>query len=202
MNHAAVRSVSMRSLNRQRANIFFSTFLEDGRALTPLEVSKQERIFEWDGVLRWKSSPPLAKAKIGVALQEILSSLGQSSPVTGATRDAESLLVKLLGIYALEDYLLWYSYSDRVAYIVLKGSASPTSQLKAWAQGLVLAHRLHQAELATGARAGKEVFGLVEASLLDISKCWDTCTEQLKAAGWDVDIAVLETAPGTRIRVD
>lgn len=203
MNHAAVRAVSMHTLNRQRANIVLSTFLDDGTTLTPIEVSRQERIFEWDGVLRWKGSSPLAKAKIGGTLQGIVSSLGPSHPVTGATRDTDSVLVQLVEMFALEDYLLWYSSSDRVVYIVLKDSVPAQSQLKAWAQGLMLVHRLPNLQLAIGATNEKDkVLELVQVSLSDVSKRWDTCTGQLKAAGWDLDVASLETASGTRIRLD
>lgn len=203
MNHAAVRAVRMHTLNRQRASIVLSTFFDRGTALTPLEVSQRERIFEWDGVLRWRGSSPLATAKIGGPLQGIVSSLGPRHPVTGATSDTDSFLVKLIEMFAREDYLLWYSSSDRVVYIVLKDSVPARSQLKAWAQGVMLVHRLPKLRLAIGATAEREqVLELVRTSLSDVSKCWDTCTEQLKAAGWDVDVASLETASGTRIRLD
>lgn len=203
MNHAAVRAVRMHTLNRQRASIVLSTFFDHGTALTPLEVSQRERIFEWDSVLRWRGSSPLATAKIGGPLQGIVSSLGPSHPVTGATSDTDFFLVKLVEMFAREDYLLWYSSSDRVVYIVLKDSVPARSQLKAWAQGLMLVHRLPKLPLAIGATVEKEhVLELVRMSLSDVSKRWDTCTEQLRAAGWDVDVASLETASGTRIRLD
>ena len=86
-NHAAVRSVSMRSMNRQRANIVLSHLFHDKRALTPEEVSFEERIFEWDGVLRWKGSAPIAKARIGVSLRCLLTSLAPAHDVTGAISD-------------------------------------------------------------------------------------------------------------------
>lgn len=203
MNHAAVRAVSMHTLNRQRANLVLSAYFEDHQALTPFEVSRQERIFEWGGRLRWKGSSPLAKAKIGGPLKGIIHSLGRSYGVTGATRDPESVLTKLVEIYAREDYLLWYNWSDRIIYIVLKDHVPPRCQLKAWAQGLVLVHRLHSADFATSAVVETDkTLELVESSLLDVSKEWIRCTERLKAAGWDIDVASLETASGTRIRVD
>ncbi len=200
MNYAAVRAVSMHTLNRQRANIVLSAFLGSGTAMTPTEVSSEERIFEWDGVLRWRGSAPLAKAYIGKPLQGILASLGPTHSLTGALRDADSVLVRLVQMYAQEDYLLWYSWSDRIVYIVLKEEAPASSQLKAWAQGLILVHRLPQVKLATDAT--EEILSLVESSLIDVCKCWLTCIGQLKAAGWDVDVASLETASGTRIRLD
>ncbi|PWY76213.1 DUF647 domain protein [Aspergillus heteromorphus CBS 117.55] len=83
MNYAAVRSVQMTSLNRQRANIVFSTLLASDpdlssqfltihpdhehqkndthdqpswRTLTPAQVANQEKIFEIDGILRWSQA--------------------------------------------------------------------------------------------------------------------------------------------------
>ena len=67
MNYLAVRSVSMRTLNRQRANLVFSNYLDqliefDGQTKgsgnitfpSPEEISIQEKIFARDGVICWK----------------------------------------------------------------------------------------------------------------------------------------------------
>lgn len=193
----------MQNLNRQRANIVLSTFFDSGTALRPDEVSSQERIFEWGGVLRWKGSAPImAKAKIGGPLQEMISSIGPTHPITGASRgDAGSVLFRLFQIYAKEEYLLWYSLSDRTVYLVLKEQISVRSQLKAWAQALVLVHRLAQGQNFKTS-ATEQVLESVESSLLEVSDCWPACMERLKSAGWDLDIASLETASGSRIKVE
>ncbi|RAK98377.1 RUS1 family protein [Aspergillus ibericus CBS 121593] len=87
LNYAAVRSVQMTSLNRQRANIVFSTILSSDQELThltlpestkqpptqshpqlawktlsPAQVAKQEKIFERDGILRWSPAPTTTSA--------------------------------------------------------------------------------------------------------------------------------------------
>ena len=199
MNHAAVRAVSMHSLNRQRANIVFSTFLDQDKILTPEEISEQERIFEWDGVLRWRGSSPIGKAKIGVPLQSLMSSWEPAHGSTGSIRDANFRLMRLVEIFSLEDYLLWYDVSNRVTLIVLKDGVPSKSQLKAWALGLWLAHRFNQQD-ATSASSDKS-FDLLESTLTNLSKRWNSCIERLEAAGWDVDVAHLETTSGTRIRL-
>ncbi|KAL4868789.1 hypothetical protein BDV12DRAFT_169036 [Aspergillus spectabilis] len=86
LNYVAVRSVQMTTLNRQRANIVFSTLLpsdpdfkylvpsqeqhtqqkhelvaaegetQPRTILTPAQVARQERIFDANGALRWYSS--------------------------------------------------------------------------------------------------------------------------------------------------
>ncbi|CAF9913255.1 MAG: hypothetical protein ALECFALPRED_008732 [Alectoria fallacina] len=199
MNHAAVRAVSLHSLNRQRANIVLSNLLVDNRVMTPDEVSTQERIFEWDGVLRWRGSLPFAKATIGVPLHSLLKTLAPAHNVTGAIRDGDRFLERLISIYSHEDFLVWYDSPKRTAYIVLKGQASAKAQLKAWALALWGAHRFGK-QHATGAYTDN-MLQLLEMTLRDISNQWDDSIERIRAAGWDVDIANLETSPGSRIRL-
>ncbi len=196
-NHAAVRAISMQSLNRQRANIVLSNFFDGKGILTPEVVSIQERIFEWDGVLRWRGSAPFAKARIGVPLQDILNLLAPTHHVTGAIRDGKSVLKTLIRLHKDEDFLVWYDGLQQTACIILKEGASPRAHLKAWALGLCAAHRFEN-EAATSATADK-VLQLIESTLQDISNQWDDYLEQMTDAGWDVDMANLETVSGTRV---
>lgn len=112
-NCKAVRAVCMRTLNRQRANIVFSSCLQSlndgeyytaGRKLelkkgpqveqghtkfdlpSPKEVSLNERIFELDGVLRWHGKTVMGHCVLGVPLQDILNALPLSirNPMTGS----------------------------------------------------------------------------------------------------------------------
>ena len=198
-NHAAVRAISMHSLNRQRANIVLSNMIDDKKVLTPEEVSIQERIFEWDGVLRWRGSKPFAKARIGVSVQSFLGSMSPAHKVTGAIRDEDLILQRIVKIFSGEEYLLWYDAHHKMASIVLKVQASSKAQLKAWGLGLWAAHRF-QNEYPTGATTEK-VMHLLKSTLTDLSSQWDDSIERIKAAGWDTDIASLETAPGTRIQL-
>ena len=196
MNHAAVRAVSLLSLNRQRANIVLSNLLEHNRVMTPAEVSSQERIFEWDGILRWRDRP-IGKATIGLTLHSLLKTLASAHPVTGAIRDGNSTLEKLVKIYSHEDFLVWYDSTKRTAYIVLKSQAPAKAQLKAWALALWGVHRFVD-QYATGAST-ENVLQLLEITLRDISERWDDMVERIKNAGWDTDVANLETWSGSRI---
>ena len=198
-NHAAVKAVSLCSLNRQRANIVLSNLLEDNRVMTPDEVSSQERIFEYDGVLRWKHSIPVAKARIGVALHSLLKTLAPAHMVTGAIRDGNFILERLLNIYSHEDFLVWYDSPRKTAYVVLKNHASAKAQLKAWALALWAAHRFGK-QYAIGA-SPEVILQLLERTLKDISQEWDDSIERIRAAGWNIDIANLETSSGSRIHV-
>lgn len=46
-NYHAVRSVQMRTLNKQRATIVYTEFLRSGRVLRPDQVATRERILHW-----------------------------------------------------------------------------------------------------------------------------------------------------------
>lgn len=167
--------------------------------LTPDEVSSQERIFEWDGVLRWRGSLPFAKARIGVTLHCLLRTLTPAHIVTGAICDGDLILQRLVKIYRHEEFLVWYDSPKKTAYIVLKGQTPAKAQLKAWALALWSAHRFEKQYVA-GANPD-HLLQLLEITLRDISHQWDDSIERLRAAGWDTDIANLETSAGSRIRL-
>ncbi|KAL8754263.1 MAG: hypothetical protein Q9199_004468 [Rusavskia elegans] len=200
MNRAAVRAVTMHSLNRQRANLVTSTYLDQDRIMSPKEVSMQERIFEWDGVLRWRSSSPFAAARIGLGLRDLLASLAPAHELTGSIRDTEARLTRLIRLYSQEEFLVWYDAPQRLGHITLKERATAESQLKAWALVLWIAHRHH----AAGADATSAVFETsLEVHRRTLQELqWSDYTSRLRSAGWDLDIASLETTSGSRIRVN
>ena len=204
MNHAAVRAVSMRSLNRQRANIVLSNLIQDDRALTPEAVSQDERIFEWDGVLRWKGSSVIGKAHIGVTVQKMVGAFAPAPhSTTGATDDTDLYLKQITESYRQEGFLFWWDSHRGVGYIILKIDAQPEIQLKAWALALWVAHRLQAHRLATRARTqtNESAFDITKSSLLELTSRWEGWMKQLKSAGWDTEVGSLETVSGTRIRL-
>lgn len=198
MNRAAVRAVSMHTLNRQRANIVFSTLLDQDKVLTPKEVSLQERIFEWDGVLRWGGSDPLGRADIGLPLRHLLASLAPAHALTGSIRDGEAKVTRLARLYGQEDFLIWYDAPQRVGHITLKEGATAKSQLKAWCMLLWIAREAGGTH-ATGA-AFEPMLDLHRTTLQETSSRWSSCMDRMRSAGWDLDIASLETTSGSRIR--
>lgn len=202
MNRAAVRAVSMHSLNRQRANIVFSTFLDQDKVLTPKEVSVQERIFEWDGVLRWRGSSPLARGRIGLSMRDLVASLAPAHPTTGSIRDREAKLMRFIRLYSKEEFLVWYDAPQRVGYISLREGAAVEWQLKAWALMLWIVHRHPIGGGADATSASFEsAFDLHRATLQDLSSRWTECVNRMRTAGWDMDVGSLETSSGSRIRI-
>ncbi|KAI9815124.1 MAG: hypothetical protein M1827_002967 [Pycnora praestabilis] len=202
-NHAAVRAVSMHTLNRQRANLAFSALIEKDIVPSPDEVAKQERVFERDGVLRWEGSRVLGYCQIGVDLRTMLKSLGTSESSTGSVRAPAIKLADLMDLYRDEEYLLWYATSQKKVIIVLKERASTIAQLKAWVHGLVAARR--QSEWRSSevqARPEPErTMELLSSTLHDLSEHFDGYVQRLQAVGWDLDVAALETLSGKRILV-
>lgn len=167
MNYIAVRSVQMTSLNRQRANIVFSTLLDSDSnldlgnsdkhrkkrhqtdptkwvVLTPAEVSKRERIFEQGGTLNWTPSPLQRQivgiCRIGVSLPSFLTG---TTPSNGKSIRTTAQLSRLVKIFASESYMLSFSYRGVwQGRIILKPDCSVESHLKAWAHALLTARML------------------------------------------------------------
>lgn len=146
-NYLAVRAVCMRTLNRQRANLAFSTALDfaeregDGnlstglKALTqtivpsPNDVRFQERVFERDGVLRW-GGRVLGYCSIGVDLQTLLKSFGSKNRVTGSYGNSEDL-GRLLETFDQVPYIIWYDEPKKTFLIVLEDGVTPVDELYA-----------------------------------------------------------------------
>ncbi|KAF2280621.1 DUF647-domain-containing protein, partial [Westerdykella ornata] len=199
-NYAAVTSVSMRTLNRQRANIVFSRILQDGEVLRPTDVSKMERILERDGVLRWTDDHILGHCCIGVPLAKLLGTIGESHDRTGSLTLQDIKISKLLQLFESEAYILWHAQSTIT--IVLKEGCSPVDQLQAWMHSLLLAQRARENTSRDQPEDDRNGLAEIRATLREAKKCLSTNVARLRNAGWDLDTAVLETRAGTRISVD
>lgn len=207
-NYLAVRAVSMRTLNRQRANLVFSAYLDSNDHVrdhkstqnipTPEEISIQERVFEKDGVLRWKGGIILGYCEIGVSLRRILDLVSKPDASSGSyTGPQSSDARRLLDEFEQDDYVLWYNQPSRTFLIVLKSSSTVTTQLHAWMHALFLAKQFHQ-----GAE-DKSVLGSIIRTHSDFKAiASEGLNMQLEKAGWDIKTGALETRSGTRIKKD
>ncbi|GIJ89808.1 hypothetical protein Asppvi_008754 [Aspergillus pseudoviridinutans] len=250
MNYAAVRAVQMTSLNRQRANIVFSTLLESDPALdlhslglsreiyhptppsaqqtclttsksplTPADVSKQERVFEPDGILKWTSASTqchkLGYCQIGISLDQFLrlSSTSASTSTSTSTkiRTSPSLrttvpMPELSTLFAKEDYLLYmvrHGAHGTVWYasLVLKNTCSTRSQLKGWTHALLAARVLYISASEEGDRQTLHVIART-LDFLNRNARFERYLQSLEETGWDLTIAALETRTRRRIAVD
>ena len=210
MNYLAVRAVSMRTLNRQRANLVFCALYQryphpecstqPGSVVefpAPDEISLQERVFERDGVLRWQGGSILGYCQIGVPLRSILNLISTSSHIASSYTGIDSQIVaKLMDIFQDEDYIMWYDESRKRFLICLKSSSDTETQLWAWMHALFMA-----VQLQSGAKAGP-VIDTIDSTRTEFRSWMQTykVLEYLKKAGWDLNTAALETQSGTRIR--
>jgi hypothetical protein len=218
MNHAAVRAVKMRSLNRQRANILFSNLVEHNRVLTPQDVSEREQIFErrGGGVFRWDSDAVLGYCNFGVSLQNLLRSLPQSrqDETTRSLRLGTVDLSALTQLFRNQQYILWCQTATPRWYdapgpqlkvlVVLKQGVSPESQLRAWYHALLLARRISLQSRGSNSAVAleplpKEMLFHVASTLELATTTFDSYARRLRAVGWELDIPVLETRSGSRI---
>jgi hypothetical protein len=208
-NYLAVRSVSMRTLNRQRANLVFSNYLDqliefDGQTKsngniafpTPEQISIQEKVFERDGVLRWKGGKVLGRCEIGVDFRRILNLLSPANAKVGSYSTASSDVAKLLDIFSDESYLMWPVVSRKRFLIVLKDSSSTRTQLHAWMHALLLSKQLRWI-----AEEEEPLMDALARTLRDVNVFTNALDVwgELHKAGWDIETGAMETKSGTRI---
>lgn len=207
MNYMAVRAVSMRSLNRQRANIVLDHLITNDVVLKPPEASQRERIFEQDGVIRNDRGHTLGTCAIGVRLQALVRCLKPERTVTGATVLKGTALADVMDVFKNEAYLLWYERDHTV--IVLKADSTTQDGLKAWYHALLLARRPGRRGPSTSAddkesendHNSRKVHH-VKTTLHIAQKTFDAYVRRLVEAGWDLNTAALETKSGTRCVCD
>jgi hypothetical protein len=209
-NFLAVRAVSMRTLNRQRANLVFSVLFQkffrlDGSKTpdthmefpVPEEISSYERVFERDGVLRWQRDRIVGYCQIGIPLREILKLVGQCNQETGSyTAPQTQHVSKLLDVFKDEGYILWYDEPRNNFLICLKFPSNTETQLHAWMHALFMAVQV-QAGLN-----GESILDVLDSTRMNFRHWIEAYKifENLRRVGWDLDTAALETKSGTRIR--
>lgn len=210
MNYLAVRAVSMRTLNRQRTNLVFcilySKFFQSMGSKspespvefpTPDEISLQERVFERDGVLRWRGGKILGYCRIGVPFRNILNLFSQPHETTlSYTGSSPQNVARLMDIFQDEGYILWYDEPTKSFLICLKFPSNTETQVCAWMHALFMA-----VQIQNGMKE-ETVIDVIANTRRDFRSGMKThkILENLRGVGWDLDTAALETRSGTRIR--
>ncbi|KAI0996901.1 hypothetical protein K3495_g11282 [Podosphaera aphanis] len=221
-NYMAVRSVCMRTFNRQRASLFFSqvidSLLESGHDImrdpdsafekvvsssqipSPRAISLKERIFEQDGALRWKGGRCLGYCKLGVSIKVIIERLGRTDPSTGSIRDIPALqFEELLHTYRESNYILWYDESCKTFLVAIKShkESQIQVQLRAWIQALYFAKTgfaYPDESLMLALQRTRIVAEFITSALFSSSVIQDN--------GWDMSVSAMETHRGPRILMD
>lgn len=224
----AVTSVALRTLNRQRANIVFSRLSDTGVMVTPARAARLERIFERDGVLRWRESEVLGFARIGTTFSELAASFrdaivsggdgggGGLPTVRGGGHSRGGLLPSprptisihdIAKVFRNEKHILWYDARKREVTICLKNDITSEEQLKAWVHALFVAKKIchhnndSEKKSPSPPLTNEEILGVIETTLFDLGTSFAMTVGQLRAVGWDLGTAALETKPGYRVGI-
>eukprot|EP00026_Physarum_polycephalum_P008734 Phypoly_transcript_08834.p1 GENE.Phypoly_transcript_08834~~Phypoly_transcript_08834.p1 ORF type:complete len:422 (+),score=62.60 Phypoly_transcript_08834:50-1315(+) len=143
-NYKGLRAVRLDTFNRQRADIFLSSYRKNGKILSPDEVSANETILWIDN-----SSPKII--------------LG--APITEITNSTKVHLSDLLETYKEEKYLLRYEKGK--IQIALQKSASPIDILKAYFHANQLRHLIPQGQKPISALE-KESYATINKQFADM----------------------------------
>nr|POE69040.1 isoform 2 of protein root uvb sensitive 3 [Quercus suber] len=203
-NRRAVRAVSMRTLSRQRATIVFHQ-LAQGIVPTPENVSRREKIFEQDGVLRNRSDEPLGHATFGASLTPLLVVASeQQNPTTGSMMLQESkLLHRLFAVFEDEEFIIWYPErppQDMVLQnlqIVLKKDAAARDVLVAWWSALAFT----MAGQRTPFPEGDAALNALRLAVKHTRALYTKYEGKLGELGWDLDAGAIETRSSLRIEI-
>jgi hypothetical protein len=205
-NYAAVRSVCLHSLNRQRANISFSILMATGVPPKPDFVANRESIFHQGRLIRWQCGKILGACRIGSSISELLLSIaGTRRTDSGAITGTDRLISSLLNLFSNEDYVLWFNPVSKHGTIVLNEAATARTQLKAWAHALRVAYVYDQTDprkrIQENTKESPEI-AVMRDTLQEHNSAFPKQLKQLEDVGWDVDKAILESKPGKRFALD
>lgn len=224
-NYLAVRSVAMRTLNRQRANILLSRYIlacelsdiKQSQRVLPVEqhkftgpairqlvlnpraVSASERIFERDGVLRWCGGPIIGKCRIGVDIKTILNSIQRHNTASSSYRHMQIGLIDLMSI---SKYIIWWDIKQDTILIALNkqySHAEPWLKIVAWLHALQFA-RIVQKDPSLRRSSPKQVCELLRNTNTSRAEL-DALKMQMQVQGWNIDAECLEVRPGPRAHI-
>lgn len=193
-NYCGVRSVKMRTLNRQRATIVFREWLETSTILTPTEVAQRESIlFNSRGNMSSKTGEYRGTADFG----------GYGDVVNFKSWGSHSY------VFDTDDYYMgiWQwgpNFTIRIA--VKEGKRSVNDPLVAWFDAVAHAYNFDTAVLRDGLGGA----GHYENEVPDDHRVGSGIVdreikmavfEALRAKGWDIENAAVETRTPVRVRL-
>nr|OQO09255.1 hypothetical protein B0A51_18340 [Rachicladosporium sp. CCFEE 5018] len=201
-NRRAVRAVSMRTLNRQRAGIIYH-HLRGGHVPSPEEVAHTEWIFEWDGVMRRADGSLLGHCTVGASISDLLSSIASTHSSTKSTTLGSISLTKLLLPFATEKYILWYEPRtigrQLKVSIALKQGAECIDIIAAWWHAIAMSETV--TGLSTGNAEDEGGLSVLEKTMRDVDQLLQKHRKPLEDLGWDLKTGALETRSGRRLDV-
>ncbi|OJA08985.1 hypothetical protein AZE42_08059 [Rhizopogon vesiculosus] len=201
-NYLAVRSVVLRSLNRQRSAILWSTFrnsTRDGDAhrsitLTPTEVSHREIILDVPSRIRDAlSTRVIGHGSLGVSVQYAM------------TRCNTSHVLRMLQHFHEEPYVLFIADRNGLwgrpgpgILVCFKEGYDSLDQLRAWLHALEIAATW--SALPTSSPTASETENIVLETHETLRRQFSRFMQCLKEAGWNIEEdAMMMGSPGSVI---
>lgn len=203
-NRRAVRAVSMRTLNRQRASLVYYQ-LKRGHVPTPKEISGDERIFERDDILRNAAGTKIGYCTVGVPISMPLKylALPQESSRLSPRMSNDILRTAMSGGGKGHLLMLQQGAETLQLFIVIKKDAVAADIVTAWWHALAFAEetwRTAGAVLVTS-YSNDEVRERLQHTATVAAQMMDQYQEKLIQAGWDLDVGALETKSSTRVAI-
>lgn len=217
-NWCAVRSVRLRTLNRERATMVCKGLSESSHAkkhdvewktLNTESIGRRESVLGMRNILRsllnihndsdiesfrWRNW------QAGASLDDLLRSFRTSGNQTQKEFSWEEFAL-LLDTFREENYLLWYDSQRHKVIIALKRDAQPADQLKAWLHGLRIA-KVVQGSKSKDFESRQQTIAVIINVLETITAGWDEHCRKLQLAGWDLTGTNLENGQGIRIDIE
>ncbi|KAG6831424.1 hypothetical protein H0H92_010637 [Tricholoma furcatifolium] len=190
INYFGVCGLKLRSLNRQRADIAWTSYRLStaGKAPSPAEVSRIDNVLGRPDVFRDDKGRTIGRCTIGSCFLDVFRN---------------GFPARLIDLFAQERYLLWYDdhclylqpgreeQSVRTSsihlHILLKEGYNGTDQLKAWCHAADICRTLTKAKLSDSDSA----LTLVSTTLENTSRDFPGFLESLHSAGWNTDDVAL-----------
>lgn len=209
-NRRAVRAVSMRTLSRQRATLLYHQ-LQRGIVAKPEDISKSERIFDRDGVLRDVHGSITGWCAFESSIKALFDPQASMRRSRTGSLSVDSLHIeRLLAIFEKRRYIVnVVPASNQDLYqcqIFLKRGATTTDCLTAWWHCLAfveaekaLRGQRTVSEVYYSPAGRKELLDLLEKLSPTIAEILEKRGDALRAAGWDLEVNALETGSSMRL---
>ncbi|KIV88416.1 hypothetical protein PV10_08102 [Exophiala mesophila] len=205
-NWQAVNSVRLMTLNLERASILFEGIGRD-QIRDPVEVGASEGVMTRYKSLNSNYAGGLRRLTIGATFGELVSCVLRTDDRHKGLENVQYLL----HLFRQEEYILWIDPTTAKAVMLLREGISGQSQAKACFHFFRLMQRspapwtreiLHGSNQDSTGLSHEPVDPLVQAerTLDQVNTQWDSLSQRLKQAGWDLDKTMLETRRGFRFR--
>ncbi|PNS14090.1 hypothetical protein CAC42_6603 [Sphaceloma murrayae] len=219
-NWMAVRSVTMRTLNRQRAGLVMGEWIEGGTVLGPEEVRLRERVFERDGIVRDRMGNVLGWCRIGISFEDYLLQAGKGKRAGGHAFHVQQQVlndVDNIDRGGQRGYLIHVDGRSRQCSIALGKRCEVRDQVKAWFTAYRALQLLQHGQVEDSHREGlvqavtdgtdddSSPMGLTnlsssveQAAQAYADEAFPELAKRLEEVGWDLDTGALETRRGSR----